>query len=91
MLLELDGAGAHEEDSWSDRRARVGGSVVRVAGPVGRCAVTTQDPDTGAVTLDTLRGIRRYRGSREGEIDFGVYFDVEEPGRIRVGDALELL
>jgi MOSC domain-containing protein YiiM len=39
------------------------------------------------VNLDTLRGIRAYRGRREGTlIDFGVYFDVAEPGRVRVGD-----
>ena len=56
-----------------------------------RCAVTTQDPDTGAVTLDTLRAIKNYRGLRDGKlIDFGVYFDVEEPGRVRVGDPVEL-
>jgi hypothetical protein len=88
MLLELEGAGAHEEDSW--RRARVGEAVVTVTGPVARCAVTTQDPDTGVRTLDTLAGIKRYRGLRDGKkIDFGVYFDVAQPGRVRVGDAVE--
>jgi uncharacterized protein YcbX len=90
MLFEIDGAAAHEEDTWD--RVRIGGAVVRMRGPVPRCAVTTHDPDTGIRTLDTLRGIKNYRGLRDGsEIDFGVYFDVEQPGRVRVGDAVEPL
>jgi uncharacterized protein YcbX len=88
MLLELDGVRAHEEDKWRDLAVRVGEAVIRIRGPVPRCAVTTQDPDTGIPTLDTLRGIKSYRGLRDGKrIDFGVYFDVEQPGRIAVGDA----
>jgi uncharacterized protein YcbX len=90
MLFELDGASAHEEDTWG--RVRIGEAVVHIAGPVPRCAVTTQDPDSGIRTLDTLRGIRNYRGLRDGkDLDFGVYFDVVEPGRVRVGDAVEPL
>ncbi len=94
MLLELDGAGAHEEDGWRDRSVRLGEAVVRVGGPVPRCAITTQDPHTGVVTLDTLRGIKSYRGVRPEDgksIDFGVYFRVERPGRARVGDPVELV
>ncbi len=90
MLLELDGGAAHEEDGWE--RVRIGEAVVRIAGPVPRCAVTTQDPSTGVRSLDTLRGIKAYRGVRAGnKLDFGVYFDVEQPGRVRAGDAVEPL
>jgi uncharacterized protein YcbX len=90
MLFDLDGAGAHEEDTWE--RVRIGEAVVRIAGPVARCAVTTQDPSSGVPSLDTLRGIKAYRGLRDGKkIDFGVYFDVEQPGRVRVGDPVESL
>jgi uncharacterized protein YcbX len=90
MLFEVDGAGAHEEDTW--HRVRIGDAVVRTAGPVPRCAITTQNPDTGVRSLDTLKGIKAYRGLRDGkEIDFGVYFDVEQPGRVRIGDAVEPL
>jgi uncharacterized protein YcbX len=99
MLLELDGLRAHEEDEWHGAAVRVGEAVIRVRGPVPRCAVTRQDPDTGIPTLDTLRGIKNYRGRRDGKridfggkrIDFGVYFDVERPGRVRVGDDVESL
>lgn len=90
MLLEVDGTRPHEEDTWRDRRVRAGEAVLRILGPVPRCVVTSQDPDTGEVTLSTLRAIRDYRGLRDGkEIDFGVYFTVERRGRVRLGDPVE--
>jgi uncharacterized protein YcbX len=91
MLFELTGCEAHEEDTWEGRSFSVGEAVVRVGGPVDRCAVTTRHPDTGERDLDTLRLIKSYRGQREsdGAILFGVYGSVVQPGRVRVGDAFE--
>lgn len=89
MLLEIDGVGAHEEDRWLGRRVRVGESVVEPLGDVGRCVVTTCDPDTGVSDLDTLGALAAYR--REGVVEplpLGVYAAVVEPGRVRVGDAI---
>jgi len=61
-----------------------------VTKPDARCAITTQDPDTGERDLDTLRTILRYRGFRAGDpehkLDFGVLGEVAVPGRIAVGD-----
>jgi len=93
MLFELNGCEAHEEDTWEGRRFAVGEAIVQVGGPVDRCAVTTRDPDTGAVDLDTLRLIKNYRGQRpaDGAILFGVYGRVDQPGRVRVGDPVEPL
>jgi uncharacterized protein YcbX len=92
MLFDLDGCSEHEEDTWDGRRLRVGEVVLRVGGPVPRCAATTRHPDSGERDLDTLRLIKGYRGVREGEaIDFGVYAAVEQPGRVRVGDPVEPL
>jgi uncharacterized protein len=68
--------------------AASGRRVARVGGPVGRCANTTYDPETGVRDHDTLRAIHEYRGKIEGEVCFGVYADVVEPGRVRVGDAV---
>jgi uncharacterized protein YcbX len=91
MLFTIDGCDAHEEDAWNGRTARVGDAVLRFGDPVERCAMTTRDPDTGVRDLDTLRLIKDYRGMpRKGKIDFGVYADVVEPGRVRVGDSIEL-
>jgi uncharacterized protein YcbX len=89
MLIEVDGLGAHEEDRWIGRRVAVGSAVLRFTKPDARCAITTQDPDTGARDLDTLRTIIAYRGLREGKhADFGILGEVDEPGRLRVGDEL---
>ena len=63
---------------------------VRFLDRVDRCAITTQNPDTGEPDLDTLGTIKEYRGLRDRKrLDFGIYGDVVEPGRIRVGDAVE--
>ena len=87
MLIELEGAQAHEEDRWVGHRIRLGEAVLRVTKPDARCAITTQDPDTGVRDLDTLRGIIAYRGLRDGEhADFGVLADVDVPGRVALGD-----
>jgi uncharacterized protein YcbX len=92
MLINLEGAEPHEEDTWIGRRIALGDAVLRVSKPDARCAITTQDPDTGMRDLDTLRTIIGYRGLREGKhADFGVLADVVTPGRIRVGDAVTVL
>jgi uncharacterized protein YcbX len=87
MLLTIEGCDPHEEDGWTGRRVHVGDAVIRVGGPVPRCVITTLDPDTGVRDADTLRAIRDYRGlSAARSIDFGVYAEVQQPGRVRVGD-----
>ena len=92
MLVHLAGCEPHEEDGWDGRLLSLGEAVVRVGGPVPRCATTTRDPETGERDFDTLRAIKAYRGLRERKhIDFGVYADVVEPGRVRVGDPAELI
>jgi uncharacterized protein YcbX len=92
MLLEVDGVDAHAEDAWIGRRLRAGDAVLRVNGDVGRCVVTTQDPDTGVSDFDTLRVLARYRRDGVTEpLPLGVYASVVEPGRVRVGDPVEPL
>ena len=87
MLMDLEDAAAHEEDTWIGRRIRIGHAVLHVTKPDARCAMTTHDPDTGEPDLDTLRTIISYRGLREGKhADLGVLADVEQPGRVRLGD-----
>jgi uncharacterized protein YcbX len=90
MLIQVAGArAAHEEDEWLGRDVRIGEVLVRVTKPDARCVITTQDPDTGERDFPTLHVIRQYRGLREGrKLDFGVYADVVQPGRVTVGDAV---
>ena len=93
MNFGIDGLGEHGEDEWLGRRVRLGEAIVVPQGNVGRCAVTTQNPDTGAPDLDTLKALAAYR--REAEttepLPFGVHAAVAQPGRVRVGNAIELV
>jgi len=96
MLFELDRCDPHEEDGWVKRHLRIGEALVRIRGDVGRCAITTQNPETGEPDFDTLRTISGYRSFTENEagsrhIPFGIYGEVTEPGRVTIGDAVEVV
>ena len=92
MLIGIGGVRAHEEDDWLGLRVQVGEAVVLLHEQVARCAITTQNPDTGERDFNTLRAIKAYRGARDVKnIDFGVYGEVDEPGRVRLGDPIDLL
>jgi len=93
MTFELDGCAAHEEDTWTGRSVRFGDAELRMHGSVPRCVVTTQDPATGRKDFDTLKVLASYRELMREErgIPFGVYAEVERPGRVGVGDPVEVL
>jgi hypothetical protein len=92
MLVELEGGGPHEEDTWVGGRIGLGETILRISAPVPRCAMTTHDPDTGERDLDTLRAIKDYRGQVDGkDLMFGVWGEVETPGVIRLGDTARVL
>ena len=92
MLIELEDAEAHEEDGWIGKRIALGDAILAVTKPDSRCAITTQDPNTGIRDLDTLRTIISYRGLRDAKYaDFGVLADVAQPGRVRLGDEVTVL
>jgi hypothetical protein len=93
MNIEIDGCEPYDEDAWRDRRLRVGEAILRVGGPIPRCVLTTQSPETGERDWNTLAQIARYRPriAGHGGLPFGVYARVEEPGRAAVGDGVELL
>ena len=91
MTIGVDGVEPHAEDGWMGRRVRVGEATVAVREHVGRCAVTTLDPDRGVRDLDTLGVISAYRGdvpTRE-PIPFGVWCEVVAAGRVAIGDLVE--
>jgi uncharacterized protein YcbX len=93
MLVVADGLEEpHEEDTWVGERLRIGGTVVRVRGHVGRCNVTHRHPESGAVDLQTLDLLRGYRTGLETTepLAFGVYGEVLEPGNVAVGDPVIL-
>jgi uncharacterized protein YcbX len=90
MLVEIDGVGAHAEDRWvgNGSRVRIGEAVVSFTGHVGRCLITSRDPDTGVVDVPTLDLLGSYRGSLDSTepLPFGVWGGVLEPGTVRLGD-----
>jgi MOSC domain-containing protein len=94
MLVEIDGVSAHAEDRWVDNGSvRIGGAVLAFTGHVGRCLITSRDPDTGLVDVPTLDLLGSYRGDVESTepLPFGVWGRVVEPGTIRVGDEVAVL
>jgi len=92
MTIGIEGVEPHGEDGWIGSQVRVGRATVAVREHVGRCAVTTLDPDRGVRDLDTLGTIAAYRGDVQTRepLPFGVWCEVVEPGRVAVGDPVEL-
>ncbi|MDQ6804942.1 MAG: MOSC domain-containing protein [Actinomycetota bacterium] len=88
MLVEIDGVDPHAEDAWVGRRVRIGEALVGFNGHVGRCLVTSRNPDSGTVDLPTLDLLREYRDHEPltEPLPFGIYGEVIEPGTVRVGD-----
>jgi uncharacterized protein YcbX len=87
ITIELDGTEPYEEDTWDGREVAVGDAVIRVAGQIPRCVVTTQDPTTGIHDWNTLKQIATHRGpmpNREG-VPFGMYAVVLTPATVGVG------
>jgi uncharacterized protein len=93
MTVEIDGVDAHAEDAWIARRVRIGGALVRVRGNVGRCLITSRDPDTGVIDLPTLDMLGAYRnhGETTEPLPFGIHGEVLQPGRVALGDAVSLV
>lgn len=93
MLIEIDGVAAHEEDRWIDRRLRAGAALLRVHGHVGRCMITTRNPESGEVDFPTLHALSAYRRRLDTTepLAFGVYGAVLEGGTVRLGDPVALV
>jgi uncharacterized protein YcbX len=85
--IVVKGTQPFAEDGWGE--FSVGGAVLRMAKPCGRCQVTTTDQSTGEVTgpepLATLAG---YRDSKEFGARFGMNAVTVKAGLVRVGDVL---
>jgi uncharacterized protein YcbX len=92
MLIEVDGVSPHAEDDWVGREARVGEATVRFEGHVGRCVVTSRDPDTGEKTMPMLDLLKAYRSEvpTTEDLAFGVFGSVVSGGVVRLGDTLIL-
>jgi uncharacterized protein len=94
MMVEIDGVDAHAEDAWvGNHPVRIGEALVAFGGHVGRCLITSRDPDTGVVdlpTLDILGSYRKGLGSTE-PLPFGVWGRVVRPGAVALGDEVAVV
>ncbi|HEY1480661.1 MAG TPA: MOSC N-terminal beta barrel domain-containing protein [Gaiellales bacterium] len=93
MTFELSGMEPYEEEGWIGRDVRIGDAVVRPKGNLGRCVVTTRDPDTTERDFDTLGVLASHRGDVETTepLPLGVAGKVVTPGTVRVGDLVTLI
>jgi uncharacterized protein len=88
--LVVEGCEPFAEDTW--KRLRIGDVELEVASPCARCVFTTVDPltlkqDPEGEPLRTLNTFRR----QKNKVMFGQNVVVRRPGKLRVGDAVEVL
>jgi uncharacterized protein YcbX len=87
--LVVAGSSPYAEDGWSD--LRIGEAALRGVKRCGRCQVTTTDQTTGEVMgPEPLATLATYRESPELGVMFGMNCVTVKPGRIAVGDTVEL-
>lgn len=84
MTITVEGTGAWEEHGWAGGDVDVGEVRLRIVDPVPRCVVTTRDPENGRRDVPVLRTLAQLRGKKD--VTFGVWCEVERPGRVRRGD-----
>ncbi len=89
--LVVDGDAPYAEDHW--RRIRIGEVEFEGVKNCSRCIFTTIDPDTGIKNPATepLRTLSQYRRRPAGGVYFGQNLIPRSGGRVRVGDAVEVL
>jgi len=85
ILVDAAAGPDFPEDRWVGRVLRAGGLRMRVDQRDKRCVMVTIDPVTLERNPAVLRAIARERDAR-----LGVYGSAVEPGRIAVGDPVEL-
>jgi hypothetical protein len=83
--LVVAGGEPYAEDGWN--KIQIGGVVLRVMKPCGRCVVTTTDQATGERGQEPLRTLATYR-RRDGEVMFGQNVVHENTGHLQIGDSV---
>lgn len=86
--LVVGGTRPWAEDGW--RRVRIGETTFEVVKPCGRCVVATTDQATAERGKEPLRTLARHRRFGD-ELVFGQLLVPETRGRVRQGDAIEVL
>ncbi|NED97252.1 MOSC domain-containing protein [Phytoactinopolyspora alkaliphila] len=94
MTMGLAGTPAFAEEGWTEADVSVGTAVIRIGGPIKRCAATTRHPETGQRDIPVLRILKSMRGLQNSElgvgVNLGMYAEVVTPGVVRLGDVVTL-
>jgi uncharacterized protein YcbX len=86
FLLDLPDTEGYPEQDWHDRRLQLGEAVLQVTVECPRCVMTTHGFDDLPRDPGIMRSLVQSAGG-----SLGVYATVEQPGTVKVGDALTLL
>lgn len=84
--LLIDGLEPWAEFDWIGRDVRIGDAVLRAQDPIGRCAATSVNLDTGERDIDLPKALFEHYGHTR----CGLYLSVAQGGRIAVGDPVLL-
>ena len=83
--LWLDGWEPYRERDLVGHVLTIGGVELRVTEPIGRCAATSADTDTGRIDIDMPEALK----AQFGHSDFGIYAEVVTGGEIALGDEVQ--
>jgi hypothetical protein len=84
--LIIGGVSGLAEREWEGAQLRIGKVLIGMQDLRARCIMTTFHPDTGTQDLDVLRRVQK---EFDGVLGLNSY--VVTPGRISVGDTVELI
>jgi uncharacterized protein len=84
--LVIGGVTGLSERHWEGAQLRIGPVLIGMQDLRGRCIMTTFDPDSGKQDLNVLRRVQQ-----EFDGKLGLNCFVIEPGRISVGDQVQLI
>lgn len=87
MNIWLEGPAPFAELDWIGRQLRLGGAVLEICAPVGRCAATHANPETGQIDSDLVRLSQQHFGHSQ----LGVYAKVIKGGEVKTGDRAQLI
>ncbi len=86
IFIDAPDGGAYPEQAWVGGRIKLGEAILTIDDPCPRCVMTTfgfadlpKDPTIMRTMVRVANG------------DLGVYSSIEQPGRVGVGDVVELL
>jgi hypothetical protein len=86
FLIETSSKNAFPEQDWRGKRLRIGEATLQVTIECPRCVMTTHAQTDLPKDPGVMRALVKEAGG-----NLGVYATVGTPGRVSVGDSVELL